>query len=489
MGKFSATLKRPRTRTVNLAGGSAYSETPKLELASILLTSFLKDKFYEREDQVVSRLINLITQAKDKKFVAKAAIYARTKFGMRSVSHLVAGELANQVKGEEWTKNFFDKVVHRADDITEILAYYLKNFGKPIPNSLKKGLAKAFDKFDQYGLAKYRGEGDEIKLVDAVNICHPVPTEKNGEALRQLVKGTLKCSEDNETWESVSSSGKFKTKKEKWEYIIDFWTKGKIKTYFAILRNARNVLEAGVDEVYLNKFLEALTNREAIEKSLVLPFRYQTAIKEIEVIGSSEARKVIKALNKAIDIACDNVPKFDGKTLIVLDTSGSMVGQPLDIGSLFAAVLIKGGNDVDFMGFSDHAYYMSLNNEDSTLTIAQTIQTKARSGGTNFNCIFTTANKAYDRIVILSDLQGWGSTQNSWSNIGGSPDKTFADYKRKYNCNPKVFSFDLAGYGSLMFPEPNVYTLAGWSEKTLNIMQLLEQNKKALEMEIESIEI
>jgi len=196
MSKFNT--KSTGTKTTNLAGGEAFQESPELEFISILLTSFVQDQYYRSASDGINR-VKALVKACDKEFCAKAAIYARNEFGMRSISHVVAGEIAKQVKGKEWTKRFFDKVVYRVDDITEILSYYMGEYKKPLPNSLKKGLAKAFDKFNEYQLAKYRGEGKQLSLVDAVNLVHPSPFNGNADALKKLVNGEL-VSKD--TWES-----------------------------------------------------------------------------------------------------------------------------------------------------------------------------------------------------------------------------------------------------------------------------------------------
>lgn len=50
------------------------------------------------------------------------ALYARREAGMRSVSHLVAGEISHAVKGQEWTQRFSDRVVFCADDVLSILS-------------------------------------------------------------------------------------------------------------------------------------------------------------------------------------------------------------------------------------------------------------------------------------------------------------------------------------------------------------------------------
>jgi hypothetical protein len=493
MTRFRTVYSGPKTKTINVAGGEAFKETPKLELVSILLTSFLQDKFYESSNRTMQRIIELIAGS-DKKFAAKAAIYARNKYGMRSVSHLVAGEIAKVIKGETWTKNFFDKVVYRPDDMLEIVSYYLARFNKPIPNSLKKGLAKAFNKFDEYQLAKYRGERSDFTLVDLVNLIHPKPTEKNKVALEKLINGTLTSID---TWEkeltqagqvAKSAEEKSKLKAEAWQKLI----KERKIGYFALLRNLRNVIEQAPNLV--DDAIELLIDEKLISKSLVLPFRFLTAYKEIEAMGNTEAKKVIKALNKAIDISCKNVPQFDGKTAVILDCSGSMTGSsmrstsPADIGALFAALMLK-YNDADLILFSDNAKYLSVNTDDSIMTIAQKIISNFESAGTNFHAPFKILKKNYNRIVVLSDMQGWMTDSDGFYCTAGNPAKAYADYKKNYNANPTVFSFNLNDYGTLMFPEKNVYCLAGWSDKCFEIMKFLESDKEALIKEIEQIEL
>src|SRR5688572_21380679 len=123
MAKFSILKSLSRGKaapnTVNLAGGRAFTQTAKLELVSVLLTTFLEDEFYRSEKQTTARIRELITKVDDAQFVAKAALYARNVYGMRSVSHLVAGELAKSVKGVAWTKQFYAQVARRPDDIME----------------------------------------------------------------------------------------------------------------------------------------------------------------------------------------------------------------------------------------------------------------------------------------------------------------------------------------------------------------------------------
>lgn len=475
--KFNLTKRKASAPdTLNLAGGEAHAQSAKMEMVAILLTSMLEKQYYRAADVTANRLRELVAAVEDKNFIAKAALYARNEAGMRSVTHLVAGELAKAVKGAAWTARFFDKIVRRPDDALEVLAYYMSKFGKPVPNSLKKGLGAALARFDEYQLAKYRRSDAAISLVDVVNLVHPPHTE----ALSKLVKGTLKAAE---TWETkLTQAGQAaesedeasELKREAWVKLVRDRKIG----YFALLRNLRNILQTA-PEVEAEA-ITMLTDEKLIRKSLVLPFRYLTALEALQGASVPNAGKVMAALSKAVDKSLANVPKFDGKTLIALDDSGSMMGKPIKIGALFTAVLAK-SNDVDVLLFSDSARYVSLNTRDSTLTLAQWIEGQAKAAGTNFHCIFQEAKRAYDRVIILSDMQGW---------IGHNPPASaFAEYRKRTKSDPKVFSFDLQGYGTLQFPERNVFCLAGFSDKTMDTLTFLDSDKQALLKEIEAIEL
>lgn len=479
MSKFNKT--KEVTLTENLAGGKAYRQSNELSLVSLLLTSFVNDQFYRDTKSTLNDLKNIIDKV-NPEFAAKACIYARDNFGMRSISHVLAAELASEISGTEWSKNFYDKVVIRVDDMTEIMAYYLLNKtskdNPKFPNSLKKGFAKAFDKFDNYQISKYRGENKEVKLVDIVNIVHPVPCEKNKESIEKLVKGELK---NTETWESkLSQAGQLadndadltQLKSDAWSDLISSRKLG----LMAMLRNLRNILNQSPENI--SDVCDLITNEIAIKKSRILPFRFATAYDEISKLGNDKnARQLLQALSKALDISACNVPKFED-TLFVVDVSGSMSGKPSEIASLFAAMFAK-VNNCDVMTFATNAKYVGYNPNDSILTIKNNF--RFTGGGTNFKSIFTTANKAYKRVIICSDMAGWiGHT---------TPTKEFNDYKKKFNCDPYVYSWDLAGYSTLQFPESKVFCLSGFSEKVFEIISLFEKDKNALYNDINSIKL
>lgn len=458
--------KKATTKTVNRAGGVAYEQSNELALASLLLTSFLNDKHYESGKAQQTRLVELALSV-DPLFAAQAAVYARNTFGMRSVSHVVASAVRDALKGQEYAKRFYQKVVRRPDDVTEILSLAGK---EGITHAMRKGLRAALESFDHYQVAKYKGAGKAMKLVDAVNLVHA-----HSAPITELVNGTLKPAD---TWETrVSAAGKTEdkaaAKEEAWTTLV----KEKKIGYFALLKNLRNIEEQAPE--LIPEAAEMLQDEKLIRKSLVLPFRFLTAYGEVS------DRRMKSAISKAIDISCANVPKFDGKTLIAIDDSGSMNGQPSKIAGLFGSIMYK-AMDADILMFSDRAQQFTPNPDDSTLTIAESMP--YHGGGTNFSLIFKAILPKpphYDRIFILSDMQSWMET-NSWYG-GQSVKESFHGYQ-KINPGVKLYSFDLAGHGDMQFPEQNVFTAAGWSEKVFDVIKQLESGNSLVD-QIKQVEI
>lgn len=491
MAKFSTKTKARSPKvtraTTNLAGGSAYTMDAKEELVGILLTSMVGDKFYESAEDQVGRLEGLMDRV-DPLFAAKAAVFARNEYGMRSISHVAAAKIANMVKGEAWTRRFFNAVVRRPDDMTEIVALYLGAYGKPVPNSLKKGFAEAFGKFDAYQIAKYRGEGRDVSLVDVVNLVHPRASEKNAEALRALVAGTLRS---ENTWESkLSEAGKAgdetakaKAKEEAW---TDLLKSGRMP-YMAALRNINNVMTQAPELV--TDLCSVLTNEKMIRKALIFPHQFLTAY-----AVAARDRKIKKALNEAVDISLGNIPALSGKTLVAVDHSGSMgegIGSSKFIGDLFGAAMFK-AQDGDMLVFGDRAGIVTdkFDAGDSTLSIAERLGKINFGHGTSFEAIFSAATERYDRVVIFSDMQAWlpdGSVRKDYYYRSANSEGALGAYKKRTGADPFLYAFDLGGYGTQQFINGKFVQVAGFSEKVFDLMGSLETDRRALINKIEAV--
>ena len=465
MSKFN-TAVQTGPDTTNRAGGEAFSLNDQMTLVSEVLTSLVKPRYYRSESVFLSDLRDRLSRV-DPLFAAKLAVYARTKFNMRSISHVIAAWVAKNIKNEYWLQAFFDKIVVRVDDMTEIISLYqadadTRSNGKiKLPGSLKRGFRRAFNRFNGYQLAKYKMEGKQWSLIDVVNMIRPIPTAENAEALRQLVADELR---QTDTWESMMSAaeGNKADVSRVWHYLL---TENKLG-YMALLRNLRNIYTQA-DSESLDIALGQLTDPERVAKSRQLPFRFSSAYEQLY----ETEPKVLAAVSDAMDISVRNVPKLDN-TVVVLDVSGSMKGQPINIGSVFAAALVK-SCEADLVTFSGEAVYEAVNPRDSVISIANALKKGVRWTGTDFKPIFTTLKRSYDRIIVLSDMQGWIQFE--------TPVEEVKAYKKRFDCDPWIYSFDLAGFGTSQFKlNDKLLMLAGFSEKVLSLMHNLEKDPSAM---------
>lgn len=482
MSKFG-TKKTNVTKTINYAGGESYKQSPELELASILLTSFAENKLYRSSDDEIKRLKELLPLV-DKELACKAAVYTRQVAGMRSISHILTAEIAKYISGKPFARKFYNAVIRRPDDMLEILSYgkatnwVYKN--KRMPTAMKRGFADALSKFDEYQLAKWRKPNNEINLINVIHLVHP----KTNEIINKLYKNKLRTKNTRES--VLASTGQIENKEKltsveikeiKAENLKQGWKdlilKNKIG-YKALLGSLVKVINEAPELV--PNVVRIISNHELIRKSLVMPSEIIIAYEEVVKLNSSNSRTVLIGLEVALNYSVENAPKFKGETLVVLDESGSMRGKPSLIGSLFASVLCK-SNNCDLMTFSNNARYRTYNPMDSVATIAKSINFSG--GGTNFHSIFNSANKKYDRVIILSDMQGW---------IGyNTPTTSFNSYCKKYNVNPYIYSWDLNGYGTTQFPSKKIFTLAGFNNNVFDVMKNLEESEKNLLDKIKEI--
>lgn len=206
--KFNFTTKG-KNKVTNYEGGQAYRLSPEWQLYTAAVTSSLSDKFYEKADARIETLRKLIVRC-DPVFVAQLAVYARQKMNMRSIPLVLAVELAKVHRGDSTVNKMVSGIVQRADEITELLAYYqlanqrqdTKKLNR-LSKQLQSGLQDAFNKFDEYQFAKYNRDA-EVKLRDALFLVHPKAKDESQQVLfNKIVNNEL---EIPYTWETELSA-------------------------------------------------------------------------------------------------------------------------------------------------------------------------------------------------------------------------------------------------------------------------------------------
>jgi 60 kDa SS-A/Ro ribonucleoprotein len=130
------------------------------------------------------------------------------------------------------------RVLQRADEPAEFLALYWKDRKQPLSKQVKRGLAWSMRRFSEYDLARYNRDS-EITPRDVLFMSHARPKDEAQAALWKKLAANELATPD--TWEVQLSAGA--DKKETFERLI----REKKLGYFALIRNLRNMEQAGVD--------------------------------------------------------------------------------------------------------------------------------------------------------------------------------------------------------------------------------------------------
>lgn len=478
MAKFNEkkTVKQPES--VNYMGEKSFLLQAKEEFVSSIMTTFLSKEgsYYESSNEEVKRILSLLDKI-DPLFACKAAIYVRENGNMRSISHLLGAALANYISGQEYAKRFYNKLIVRPDDMSEIVSAYanLNGMGlndlKKIPNSIKKGFKEALERLDAYQIDKYKMQNREVSLIDLVRLFHPKGNEKNAEAYKRLVNGESladlyeskvlekEMTKAGQITKDATQAEKDEAKREAITAVLDN-VKG--MPVMNLLRNLRNILLYAPEKVA--DACEQLRIEKKILNSRLLPFRFATAYAEIEkmqyedtktkptstiVFESEESKQqvtesrfnelkknLLDAIEGAIEIACQNIPELEGNCAILVDDSGSMRGDAGGhsrvsafsktnssmIAHLFASMMAWRQHDVYVGLFGDRLIQVPYKRDAKLLDFnKESYEIGGRCGGATENGIYTflenvvKEKKKIDNIIVFSDCQiGRGTTFTAW---------------------------------------------------------------------------
>ena len=367
MAKFNEKKMAKQPTVKNFMNEDAFLLAPKEEFISSIMTTFLsKDgSYYESSDEEVNRILSLLEKI-DPLFACKAAIYARENGNMRSISHLLGAALAKHISGQEYAKRFYNRLIVRADDMSEIVSAYASLNGmslkdiKKIPNSIKKGFKEALERLDAYQIDKYKMKNREVSLIDLIRLFHPKGNQKNAEAFKRLVNGEsleglyetkILEKEMTKAGQLTKNATEDEKKEAKHEAISEVLGNVKGMPIMNLIRNLRNIILYAPDKV--EDACAQLRIKDKILNSRLLPFRFATAYAEIEkmvwgkpntdtaiAFESDKAegeltkaqfdslkRSVLDALEDAIQYSVENIPELEGNVAILVDHSGSCRGD------------------------------------------------------------------------------------------------------------------------------------------------------------------
>lgn len=369
---------------------------------SVMANLLFEGEFYEDGQSIADRIENTVKEVLKQKDgaerVAEIAYEARSKMKLRHVPLLLTVALirAQTNAAREIVAHTIMNVVQRPDEMGELVSLYWKQKKQPLTNQMKKGLGQAFQKFDSYALGKWNSDNSAVKLRDVLFLVHGKPKDaEQAEVWKKLAEKTL---ESPDTWEVALSGGA--DKKETFTRLLKEEGLGAM----ALLRNLRNMQQAGVDIGLIREGLSKMKTER------VLPFRFITAARYAKTLEPELEKAMFKCLG--------DHEKLAGKTVLVVDNSGSMDSavsgkselRRVDAACALAMLLREVCDECQIVVFGSTA---GLIRPRRGFALRDAIVDSEHSGGTETdNALKVAAREGYDRCIVITDEQ-------SHTSIGG----------------------------------------------------------------------
>ena len=489
-------------RTGNNAPG--FVRDAKGELFLLAVSNFVgQDKFYESGKAGDNRFKALVQQVaqEDAAWMGRFLPWLRNEANMRTASIVGAVEAAftmalNKIPGG---RQIVGAVLQRADEPGEALGYWMATYpGRQIPKPIKRGIADAATRlYNEFNTLKYDTASHGIRFGDVLELTHAAPEMPYQIALFKhlidrrhgrgdLREGGLNMLYDNAmlrldvaagkwqyllspellkgagmTWEdALSLAGSKVPKKDLWEAMIPNMG------YMALLRNLRNFDEAGVSDKTATWVGAQLASPEKVAYSRQLPMRFLSAFRSV-----SNVRWHV-ALEHALQASLANIPEFKGRTLILIDTSGSMSGmmsdksqlQYWDAAAIFGLALSQRCESADVYSFSNRVMQFPLAKGASLLVMLEAFKRGYFQGqGTSTLESLRATYRNHDRVIVLTDEQA------NWHTAGSVYDPLPAHIP--------AITFNLAGYrvGHAASGTPTRITIGGLSDQAFKLLPVLER--------------
>ena len=382
-------LLRARLDAVNSVGTLVPSISAEKQLMRLVLASMLWEKQFYLDGQSHGELVaSLVKQVAPEK-VSALAVTARDKFKLRHIPLLLTRELARIGKLKA---DVLNAVIQRADEMSEFLSIYWKDGKTPLSNQVKKGLAAAFVKFNEYQLAKWDKNSAAVSLRDVMFLTHAKPQNTAQEDLFKRVANQELVTPD--TWETQLSAGA--DKKATFTRLMAEKKLGAL----AFLRNLRNMAQAGVSEQEIREYAHT------VDVTKVLPFRYIAAARMVPQFEDMLEAMMLRSLA--------TLEKLPGKTILMVDVSGSMFGAKIseksdldrfDAAAALAMLCREVCEDVEIYTFSYHAKRVAPR---SGFALREALSSSQEHGGTNLgSSLEEIRGSSRDRIIVFTDEQSY----------------------------------------------------------------------------------
>lgn len=475
-------------------GGVGFSRDPKSELFLLAVANMVGEKtFYEDVNSRDVRFEALVAQVTrdDPDWIARFVPYLRETMNMRSASLVMAAlyVYAGGPKG----RAVVDSALKRPDEPAEMIGYWLSQRGRHIPKPVKRGVADAIVRmYDERAALKYDGDKG-IRMGDVIELTHPKPKANwQGALFEYLIAKrhnrarldieALSTIRERAALDAVPSDDRRARMAEglpdgtTWEWASS-WLGGKLDGpfwdamipkmgLFALVRNLRNFDDAGVSDASVALVRAKLGNAEDVAKSRMFPLRFYAAHREVATTRWSEA------LDKGIELSLANVPSLGGRSLILVDVSGSMAAPMSgrsklmrnEAASIFGAALAVRAEKADLVAFGTESWDIPHRKVGSVLRLAAEIAAKPGGGTNTWQAVARHLLPEHNRVVIITDEQAHPFGGDPTLVLGGRP----------------LYTFNLAGYqAGHAASGKDRHVFGGLSDSAFVALSLLERGRDA----------
>ncbi|MCM3884343.1 TROVE domain-containing protein [Frankia sp. R82] len=508
---------RTATATLTAEGGAGWSRDVRSELFLLAVTTMVgENAFYEQADDRDNRFVALIHAAvhEDAAWVARFIPWLRSGANMRTASIIAAAEYARAVRtlpegrraGVPGVRGVIGGALQRPDEPGEFCAYWTgPRSNSTLPGGVQRGVADAVTRlFTEKAALKYDGLSQRWRLADVIELVHPKPSAPwQADLFRYLLDRrhhgdgapspllpvlrararldaipTAQRAAELHSW-GAAAPGFLAEAGMTWE-ALSGWLDGPMDTaawtamipsmgLLALTRNLRNIDEAGVPDAVALQAAARFTDAEQVRRSRMFPLRFLSAFR------AAPSLRWAWPLEQAVQHSLANVPSLPGRTLVLVDQSGSMYAPLSRRGTVtraeaaalfgFAIGLAAENADVHVYGStggwgeqSAHHRRIDLPRGASVLPLVAE-HGRANLGGTLTWTTFEETYAGHDRVVIVTDEQ----SQDSPTRLPQVP----------------VVTFNLAGYPAAHMPSAaNRVTVGGLSDAGFQLLAQLDARSR-----------
>ena len=159
--------------------------------------------------------------------------------------------------------------------------------------------------------------------------------------------------------------------------------------------------------------------------------------------------------------------------------------QNYDIGILLSMLLKNKCESVVSGMFGDTWKVINLPQDN---ILANTMEMHRREGEVGYSTngykvidYLVKENMKMDKVMIFTDCQMWDSEGRYYGRCEKEIKDSWHTYKSLFP-KAKLYLFDLAGYGQspMRLAEPDVYLIAGWSDRVFDVLSAIDKGEDAL---------